>query len=216
MSSFSSLDLQLAEKCVSRDLIEADIYYHLMFDFMNPMALDDILPKKCGLILKYMRDSFDTSYILVLSKIFGLPSESSLERMTLEIFRMPENVFELRLQRKHLIRQKEFVNARVEFKSEYRSNLKRIQNIRKKLSELRNIFRVHNYPKRPVKHKTIFKETEEWRDFAKKLYFTCLYAGIVENGHGINDFLREDFEGQLNFLLQHWNLGTSKNLVATS
>lgn len=206
MPSFSRSNLQLAEKCVSQDLVLANIHYRLMFDLMNPMVLDKVLPKRCGLILKAMRDSFDTAYILTLSKIFARSNESSLEGMVFEVFRMPENEFELRLERKHKILQDEFISARQKFKSEYENNIRKIENIRKKLSELRNIFRAHNFPTRPIKYDTVFKETEDWRDFAKKLYGICLCAAVIEDGHGINHFLNQDFDEQLTFLLKHWNL----------
>ena len=192
-----SENINITKNCVFREICDANIYYNLLFIWINRIKLNKIFYKDFKGIFNYIEEAFITKYIFALTKIFARSSEEGLWKLLLQAKEVPENLFELRLERDPTFIHKQIRQQREEFFRNINSYIAKIQEIKAKLVALRNKQRAHNFPFMPDGQKVIWTETKEWLTFAENTFFyamTAVCEGSCSPGHFIPEELNVEMK----------------------
>jgi hypothetical protein len=87
--------LSVSKDCVLREIGDANVYYRLLFNWINGILENKSFYKNFNSIFHYVREALETKYIFALAK----PPEECLWKLVLEARKASNKEFELKLQR---------------------------------------------------------------------------------------------------------------------
>ncbi len=169
----------VVEKIVETEIENANAYYIILFRLIGKLYHKKSLGKICHPLIEHLGQSVSSAWISSVAKIFDTKSGAYSLLYLVELTRaLPEIQFEYRLERLPTLFAKKANESRVKFKSEYGDieRFIRSDKVQERISELRNIFRQHNYPDRKPKHKTSYNDVDVLVERACEIYVLCLHA----------------------------------------
>ena len=189
-------NIYITRNCVNREICDANIYYNLLFEWINGILVNKKFYEAFGGMFKYVQDALETKYIFALTKIFAKKNEEGLWKLLLQVKKAPKSSFELKLERSPSFIRERIRRQRKYFFKHYDSYVNKIQKIKSRLVALRNKQRAHNFPLMPDGPRVIWKETKEWLTFAEKCFFYAMTA-ICESSASPGQFIPEELNVQM-------------------
>jgi len=197
----NSIDrLSIAKECVDREIRDANVYYKLLFELINGLLENKNFYKNFDKLFFYIREALETKYVFALAKIFASSKEESLWRLIVEVKKIPDVDFYLKLKREQGYMQGQIKNERLIFFNSYNSYIIEINKIKSKISFLRNTQRAHNYPLWSKKEKITWQQTKDWLSFAEKVFSNSVEA-ICESSPSPGSFVPDDFSTDIRYLV---------------
>lgn len=190
--------LELTKACVNRDICEANIYHSLMFKWINGLVAIERFNREFEGLFHYVRDAFETKYILALAKIFARSNEAGLWRLILQVKDVSEQAIEIKLEREHAFIRNRLKRQREEFLVRFEEYENQIKEISDKISPYRNVQRVHNIPWWQPDSDATWNETKAWLTFAESV-FVQVMDGICEGHSSVGGFYPSELNGQIEY-----------------
>lgn len=169
-------DPKTVGKYVGKNIQQVHIYYLLAFKLianLKETKLDNDFPY----IVDCLYEACLTKYVSSLWKIFGPTKEATLWQLLKLATELSENDFEERLKKEDPSNINEIRQQREELVNNRKNMEKRIKEIKKKISPLRNKEREHNLPwayKKIEEQERDCEEIKEWLDFAEETFEKCM------------------------------------------
>ncbi len=193
-------ELCLTEKIVSSELTEAEIYWMLLFEMINPLGADSEMQRAANEVLTFTQRALDLTYVITLSKIFADANEEGLEKLLHQcrnVFDHQVSLLELKRERLNEVCRPAMDAARNKVLDEYDSYLAKIRQIRDKLEPLRNIARAHNFPRREFRGDGIlWQTTREWITFGQQVYNNIMIS-VGDSGLLVGGFVSSTMQGAI-------------------
>lgn len=195
--------LKETETYVSRDLSEANVYHHLLFNVFRPLALHHTkeLQNFIGQPIHFLALACESAYVLSMAKVFAEDREQSLDRLIQTSVGTSEKDAEKRLtlaQKNQLLDY--YRNHRAQFLANADSYKKEIRRIRKLINPLRNAQRAHNFPDLAHRAKVTWVQFEGWLRFAERVCYEAAQS-VGESALAEGDYLNKSFETDTKYLL---------------
>ena len=137
--------LTVVKKIVHNDITDANMCRALLFDWGNGIIRGNSrFYTRFMTIFKFIEESLISRYVLSLAKLFAGSKEASLRKLMELVTYIPDNEFELKLERYPESPQERIRQERISFFKNLDSHVESIKEIKESISPLRNIQRVHN------------------------------------------------------------------------
>ncbi|MFA5160361.1 MAG: hypothetical protein WC484_07660 [Candidatus Omnitrophota bacterium] len=192
--------LDVTKECVYRELCDANIYYSLMFKWINGLVGIKTFNREFEGLCHFLKDALETKYIFALAKVFARSKEAGLWRLIRQVKDVSKAFIEIKLERHAHIRD-ESTRNRKEFLSRFDEYEKKIKEISDKISPYRNIQRAHNIPWWNHDSEETWNQTKEWLSFAETVYVQAM-DGICGGSCRIGEFYPSELNGQIKYFVQ--------------
>ena len=187
----------LSKECVNREIGEAHVYHALLFKWNNGLHVLPEFNREVGDLFHFVRDAIETKYILCLSKLFAPSNEAGLWHFIELVKAISDQDIELKAREG---RDERATKSRAEFLARYTEYETKIREINKMVNPYRNIQRVHNYPWRVHEGKETWDETQEWIEFAEKIFVQAM-DGIYEGSRRVGGFYPTQLDSTIEYFI---------------
>ncbi len=200
------------EKIIECEIERANACYETLFRFVGKLFHKQALKKYGHPLINLLGQSVTSEWISSIAKIFDLKSGAySLIRLVELTELYPDAQFSYRLERLPDSWKVKAEAARKKFKSE-QAEIKRYilsKNVQGRVSELRDIFRQHNFPDRKTKYTTNHVDGDVLVKKACEIYILCLHASARKLYINVDDYKQSP-------ILKNLNLGIREFLGSIS
>lgn len=191
-------NINITRECVRKEICDANIYYNLLFIWINGIRINKVFYKDFSGMFDYIEEALVTKYIFALTKIFAMSRESGLWKLIVRAKAVPERFVKLKVEREPVFIHKALRKQRKEFFRDCDKYVNKIKAIKLRLTALRNKQRAHSLPFMPDGQKVIWAETKEWLTFAEKTFF-CIMGAICESSSSPGQFVPEELNAQMKY-----------------
>lgn len=184
-------DVKKTIKCIETDLRWTKAFYYVLYHVLAPINNVNSNNEKYKNIFYYTGQSLDIAIIATLYKIFDKEKQEGLLKLIMQLRHF--NTFDMEF----------FDKAKYDkFITDSEKHIRDIKKIEKQLNPLRNIFRVHNNPNRPVKSKWLWTHIKLWSEKAETIFGEALAVLRIPYA----PYSYDDFEKERKLLFQNLHL----------